>query len=50
MQAGLTRRQLTFRDIFEAGIAFPASKNMLFARFDWVPPVSVAARGIPLAA
>jgi hypothetical protein len=30
MQAGLTRRQLTFREIFEAGIAFLASKNVLF--------------------
>ena len=31
MQAGLTRRQLTFREIFDAGIAFLASKNVLFA-------------------
>jgi len=31
MQAGLTRRQLVFREIFEAGIAFLASNNVLFA-------------------
>jgi IS1 family transposase/transposase-like protein len=40
MQAGLTRRQLTFSEIFEAGIAFLASKNVLF----------VTARPMPLAA
>jgi hypothetical protein len=34
MQGGLTRRQLTFREIFEAGIAFLAVKNVLFAFFD----------------
>jgi hypothetical protein len=50
MQAGLTRRQLTFREIFEAGSAFLASKNVLFALFDSAPPVSVAARRMPLAA
>jgi len=50
MQAGLTRRQLTFREIFEAGIAFLASNNVLFALFDSAPSVSVAARRMPLAA
>ena len=48
MQAGLTRRQLTFREIFEAGIAL--AKNVLFALFDSAPSVSVAARRMPLAA
>jgi transposase-like protein/IS1 family transposase len=50
MQAGLTRRRLTFREIFETGIAFLASKNVLFALFDSAPSVSVAARRMPLAA
>jgi hypothetical protein len=50
MQAGLTRRQLMFREIFEAGIAFLASKNVLFVLFDSVPPVSVTAPPMPLAA
>ena len=50
MQAGLTRRQLRFREIFEAGIAFPSSKKVLFALFDSAPPVSVVARPMPLAA
>jgi hypothetical protein len=50
MQAGLTRRQLMFREIFEAGIAFLASKNVLFALFDSAPSGSVAARRTPLAA
>jgi hypothetical protein len=50
MQAGLTRRRLTFREIFETGIAFLASKNVLFALFDSTPSVSVATRRMPLAA
>jgi hypothetical protein len=50
MQAGLTQRQLTFREIFEAGIAFLASKNVLFALFDSASSASVAARRMPLAA
>lgn len=33
MQAGLTRQQLMFREIFQAGIGFLASKNVLFAFF-----------------
>jgi IS1 family transposase len=48
--SGLTRRQLTFREIFEAGLAFLALKNVLFALFDWAPSVSVSARRMPLAA
>src|SRR5262249_15727091 len=50
MQAGLTRRRLTFREIFEAGIAFLASKNVLFVLFDSATSVSAAARRMPLAA
>jgi hypothetical protein len=50
MQAGLTRRQLMFREIFEAGIAFPASKCVLFALFDSAQSVSAAARRMPLTA
>jgi hypothetical protein len=50
MQAGLTRRQLMFREIFEAGIAFLASKNVLFVLFESAPSVSVATRRMPLAA
>ena len=47
MQAGLTRRQLVFREIFEAGIAFLASNNVLFALFDSAPSVRAAARQMP---
>ena len=50
MQAGLNRRRLTFREIFETGISFLASKNVLFALFDSAPSVSVAAQRMPLAA
>jgi hypothetical protein len=50
MQAGLTRRQLTFRDIFEAGIAFLVSKIFIFARFETARPVGLSIRGVPLAA
>jgi hypothetical protein len=46
----LTRRQLMFREIFEAGVAFLASKNVLFVLFDAAPSVSVAARRMPVAA
>ncbi len=49
MQAGLTRRRLTFREIFETGIAFLASKNVLFALFKKARPVSFPIRGVPLA-
>jgi hypothetical protein len=44
------RGRLTSREIFEAGIAFLALKNVLFALFDSAPAVSVAARGMPPAA
>jgi hypothetical protein len=44
MQAGLTRRLLVFREIFEAGIAFLASNNVLVALFDSAPSVRAAAR------
>ena len=50
MQAGLTRRRLTFREIFEAGITFLASNKVLFALFDSAPSVRGAARRTPLAA
>src|SRR5262249_32776633 len=47
MQAGLTQRQLTFREIFEAGMTFLALKNLLFALFEAAPSLSVAARRMP---
>lgn len=50
MQAGLTRRQLTFREIFEAGIAFLASKYAVLMFTDWTLSVSVTNRRIALAA
>jgi hypothetical protein len=50
MQAGLTRRQLTFREIFEAGVAFLASKNVLFVLIESARPIRFAAQRIPLAA
>jgi hypothetical protein len=48
MQAGLTRRRLTFREIFETGINFLASKNDIFV-FNAAPSVDVAAQRMPLA-
>jgi transposase-like protein/IS1 family transposase len=50
LQAGLVKRRPTLREIFETGIAFLASKNVLFALFDSAPPVNVAAQRMPLAA
>ena len=50
MQAGLTRRQLVFREIFEAGITFLPSQNVVFVLFDSAPSVTVTARRMPLAA
>ena len=50
MQAGLTRRRLTLREIFSSRMVFRASKNVLFALFDSVSSVSVAAWRMPLAA
>ena len=49
MQAGLTRRQLTLREIFSSRMVFRAN-NVLFALFDSVPSVSVAAWRMPVAA
>ena len=43
MQAGLTRRRLTLREIFSSRMVFRASNNVLFVLFDSVPSVSVAA-------
>jgi IS1 family transposase len=50
MQAGLTRRQLTFREIFEAGVALPASKNVLFVLIESARRIRFAAQRMPLAA
>jgi hypothetical protein len=50
MQAGLSSRRLTLREIFSLRMAFLASKNVLFACFNPAPAVSVAAREMPLAA
>jgi hypothetical protein len=50
MQAGLTRRQLMFRDIFGAVIAFLTSKYAVLMFADWTLSVSVTNRRIPLAA
>jgi hypothetical protein len=50
MQAGLTPRRLTLREIFSSRILFLASKNVSFALFDSALSVSLVARGMPLAA
>ena len=50
MQAGLTRRRLTLREIFSSRMVFRASNNILFVLFDSVPSVSVGAWRMPLAA
>jgi IS1 family transposase len=50
MQAGLTRRQLTFREIFEADVAFLASKNVLFVLIESARRIRFAAQRMPLAA
>ena len=50
MQAGLTKRALTLREIFSSRELFVASKNVLFALFESVRPVSFPIRGVPLAA
>ena len=50
LQAGLSKRRLTLREIFSSRMAFLASKNVLFVLFDSTPSVSLAARGMPLAA
>jgi hypothetical protein len=49
-QAGLTKRALTFREIFSLRELFLASKNVLFTLFNSVPPVSSRIRGVRLAA
>jgi hypothetical protein len=49
-QAGLTQRALRFREIFEDGLTFLASKNVLLALFDSVQTVSFLVRGVRLAA
>ena len=43
MQAGLTRRRLTLREIFSSRVVFRVSKNVLFVLFDSVLSVKVAA-------
>ena len=50
MQAGLTRRRLSLKGIFSSRMVCWASKNVLFALFDSVPSVNVAAWRMPLAA
>ncbi len=50
MQAGLTRRRLTLREIFSSRIVFLASKNVLFALFNSASTVRAAARRTALAA
>jgi IS1 family transposase len=49
-QAGLTKRALTFREIFSSRELFVASKNVLFALFETGRPVSFPIRGMRLAA
>jgi hypothetical protein len=49
-QAGLTKRALTFREIFSSRELFLASKNVLFTLFNSVRPVSSRIRGVRLAA
>ena len=43
MQAGLTYRALTLREVFSSRMVFLALKNVPFALFDSVPSVKVAA-------
>ena len=50
MQAGLTRRRLTLREIFSSMMVFRASKNGLFLLFNSAPSVRVADWWMPLAA
>ena len=50
MQAGLTRRRLTLREIFSSRIVLRGSKNVLFALFDLAPSVRVGAWRMPLTA
>ena len=50
MQAGLTRRRLTLREIYSSRMAFRGLKNVLFALFDSIPSVSVGAWQMVLAA
>ncbi len=49
MQAGLMRRRLTFREVFEMSIAFLASKNVILT-FPAAPFVRVAVRRTRVAA
>jgi len=49
MQAGLTRRRLTLREIFSSRLFFVASKKIIFALFDSAPSGSAAAREMPVA-
>jgi transposase-like protein len=49
-QAGLTKRALTFREIFSSRLLFLTSKNVLFALFETVRPGRFPIRGVPLAA
>jgi IS1 family transposase len=50
MQAGLIKWALTLREIFSSRELFVASKNVLFALFESVGPVTFPIRGVRLAA
>jgi hypothetical protein len=50
MQAGLTKRVLTFREIFSLRVRFVTWKNVLCVPFDSVQSVSLPVRGVRLAA
>ena len=50
MQAGLTSRRLTFREIFSSRMAFLASKYAVLMFTDWTLSVNVTNRRITLAA
>ena len=50
MQAGLTERALTLRDIFSARLLFVASENVLLVLFSLVRPVNFPVRSLPFAA
>ena len=50
MQAGLTRRRLTLREIFSSKLLFVASKDVIFALFDSASSVRIAAWRMALAA
>jgi hypothetical protein len=50
MQAGLTKRQLTLREIFSSTMSLLMLRNVVFMLFDSARPVRFPARGLALAA